>query len=269
MNEMGLVANALYLSESDYGSIDNGKPTLTIVAWVHYVLDNYATVAEAVEALSAEPFRLVSPILPNGRAAQLHLAVSDPTGDSAIFEYIGGKLVIHHGKEYKVLTNSPTYDEQLAINAYWRDISPFAFQPGTVKPADRFVRASTLINGIPKQADPHFISAVPGSNYNYQAVASVLSVMRAVGVPFGFNHPDLPHVSTTIWRTVYDQKNKVFFFDSASSPNAFWVPFTDLDFSKGAHVRKLTIAGGKVYSGNAASKFELAEPYPFMPAETK
>jgi penicillin V acylase-like amidase (Ntn superfamily) len=36
----------------------------------------------------------------------------DPSGDSAILEYLGGKLVTHHGPEYKVMTNSPPYDQQ-------------------------------------------------------------------------------------------------------------------------------------------------------------
>ena len=58
----------------------------------------------------AVTFYVVSVPTPDGHAGSVHLAVSDPTGDSAIFEYIAGKLVIHHGKEYQVMTNSPIYD---------------------------------------------------------------------------------------------------------------------------------------------------------------
>jgi penicillin V acylase-like amidase (Ntn superfamily) len=111
MNEKGLVASVLYLDESDYGAADPGRPHLSISLWGQYALDNFATVAEAVDALRAEPFQIIAPKLPNGVGAQLHLALSDPTGDSAVFEYVGGKLVIHHGKEYVVMTNSPTYDQ--------------------------------------------------------------------------------------------------------------------------------------------------------------
>ena len=50
INEKGLVANLLYLSVSDYGAPE-GKPTLNIAAWTQYVLDNFATVAEAVAVL--------------------------------------------------------------------------------------------------------------------------------------------------------------------------------------------------------------------------
>src|SRR5262245_60275979 len=60
LNEKGLVANQQYFSDSDPGPPAAGKPLLTIAAWPQYVLDNYATVAEAVAALSKEPFSLRS-----------------------------------------------------------------------------------------------------------------------------------------------------------------------------------------------------------------
>jgi penicillin V acylase-like amidase (Ntn superfamily) len=266
MNEHGLVANVLYLAESDYGSPQAGKPTISIMAWGQYALDNYATVAEAVDALRAEPFVVIAPTLPNGKGAQLHLALSDPSGDSAIFEYLGGKLVIHHDRKYQVMTNSPTFDQQLAISTYWSGVNPLVFLPGSISAADRFVRTSFLINAIPKQVDPHTIKAVPGGTYENQAVAAVLGVMRSVSTPLGISQPDKPNLASTLWRTAYDQKNKVFYFDSATSPNAFWVPLSDLDFTEGASVKKLTMAGGKVYAGNASSKFETAAAFTFASA---
>ncbi len=265
MNEAGLVANLLYLAESDYGKPD-GKAPLSISLWAQYVLDNFATVAEAVDALREEPFRLIAPELPNGRPAQLHLAISDAAGDSAIFEYIAGKLVIHHGKQYQVMTNSPSYDQQLALNDYWAMIGGLTFLPGTNRAADRFARASFLINAIPKTVDENYIKAVPGGTYENQAALSVLSVIRSVGVPLGITTPGQPNISSTIWRTVADHKNKVYFFDSATSPNVFWVPFSELDLTKGAGVKKLTVAGGRIYAGNAAGKFEPAKPFTFLPA---
>jgi choloylglycine hydrolase len=264
INEKGLVANLLYLSDADFGKAD-GKPLLSIAAWPQYVLDNFATVAEAVEALRTEPFRLGAPALPGGDAGSVHLAISDPTGDSAIFEYLGGKLVIHHGKQYVVMTNEPPFDQQLALNAYWQEIGGATFLPGTIRPADRFVRAYYLVTSIPKSAVTDIIPAVPDGLYRNQAVASVASVLRAVSVPFGMSSPGEPNVASTLWRTWADQTNLVYFFDSATSPNTFWVPLADLDFGEGAEVKKLTLTGGKVYSGNAADKFEPAKPFAFLP----
>ncbi|MFG1350833.1 linear amide C-N hydrolase [Xanthobacter autotrophicus] len=268
MNEKGLVANLLYLAESEYAKPD-GRPALSISLWAQYVLDNFATVSEAVTALSAQPFVVVTANLPNGAGAQLHLAISDPSGDSAIFEYLGGKLVVHHGRQYQVMTNSPFFDQQLALNSYWEQIGGTVFLPGTNRAADRFARASFFIKAIPTKASPAILTAVPDGTYANQAVASVASVMRSVSVPLGLTTPGEPNIASTLWRTVSDQKDRVYFYDSATSPNSFWVPLDSLDLKAGAPVKKLTLTGGKVYSGNAAGRFEPAAPFTFLPVEVK
>lgn len=86
MNEKGLVANMLYLDESDYGKPSGDKPVMSVSIWAQYVLDSFATVSEAVDALRQEQFQIVAPVLPNGFPAQMHLSISDPDGDSAILK---------------------------------------------------------------------------------------------------------------------------------------------------------------------------------------
>ncbi len=265
INERGLVANILYLAESDYPKIDDKKPFLSIAVWAQYVLDNFATVSDAVDALRSEPFNMLAPKLPEGSEAALHLSISDATGDSAIFEYVAGKLVIHHGKQYTVMTNSPVYDQQLALDAYWKQIGGLVFLPGTNRAADRFARASFLLGAIPKQLDPHYIKGVPDQSYAYQAVAGVMSVQRAVSVPLGITTPAEPNISSTIWRTVADQKNLVYYFDSATRPNTFWISLAKLDLRPGAPVKKLTIANGEVFAGEAAGSMQVAQPFTFLP----
>jgi penicillin V acylase-like amidase (Ntn superfamily) len=254
INEKGLVANLLFLAESDYGVLDGKKPAITISAWPQYVLDNFATVEEAVNYLKDEPFQVYSPEIPgsHGAKATLHLAIADTTGDNAIFEYIKGKLVIHHGKEYTVLTNSPTYDKQLALNEYWKSIGGMTMLPGTNRAADRFARASYYINVIP-QTDNTRVS-----------IASVFSVIRNCSVPYGISTPNQPNIANTLWRTVADHKNKVYYFESALTPNVFWVNLKDMNFSVGASVKKLVISGGETYSGNTASLFKNTEPFKFL-----
>ena len=51
----------------------------------------------------------------HGHKTTVHLAIEDASGDSAIIEFVKGQPLIHHGKEYRVMTNDPPYDEQLAI----------------------------------------------------------------------------------------------------------------------------------------------------------
>jgi penicillin V acylase-like amidase (Ntn superfamily) len=130
----------------------------------------------------------------------MHLSISDSTGDSAILQYIDGKLVIHHGKEYKVMTNSPIYDQQLALDEYWKEIGGATMLPGTNRAADRFVRASYYVNTVTKTAN------------NPEAIAAAFSVIRNVSVPIGIITPGQPNISQTIWRTVSDYKNKRYYF---------------------------------------------------------
>jgi choloylglycine hydrolase len=267
MNERGLAANLLYLAESEYPKADPARPYLSISTWVQYVLDSFSTVAEAVTALRAEPFNILAPTLPNGTPAALHLSISDSSGDSAIFEYVRGKLVIHHGKQYAVMTNSPIYSEQLALNEYWKGIGGLTFLPGTNRAADRFARASFLLGAIPRQVDKDYIQGVPERSFTYQAVASVMGVMRSVSVPLGITTPNEPNISSTIWRTVSDQKNLVYYFDSATRPNTFWVSLAKLDLKPGAPVKKLTIQNGEVFSGEVSGAFKDAEHFKFLPAQ--
>lgn len=265
INEKGLVANLLYLAESDYGKA-NGKPVLSISLWAQYVLDQFANVAEAVDHLRKEPFRVVAPRLPNGQGAQLHLSLSDASGDSAILEYINGKLVIHHGPQYTVMTNSPNFDQQLALNTYWQSIGGDAFLPGTVRAADRFARASFFLKALPRQLDPAYSAAVPGHTFAHQALASVLSLVRGVSVPLGIRTPGQPNLASTIWRVVHDQRRRVLVFDAVAQPSVFWVSLDQLDLRAGAPVRRLRVAGGQANAGETAGQFAPATAFTFLPA---
>ncbi len=207
-----------------------------------------------MDDLKKESFDVVPVMTPDGHQGTVHLAISDPSGDSAIFEYVDGKLVIHHGRQYQVMTNSPIYDQQLALDGYWQQIGGTTMLPGTNRAADRFVRASFYINAVPKTA-----------NMN-EAIASAFSVIRNVSVPLGISTPGQPNISSTIWRTVSDHKTRRYFFESARSPNVFWVALGDLDFTTGRPTRKLALTGGEVYAGNAAAQFQPAEPFAYLQA---
>lgn len=254
MNERGLVANLLYLPESKYPatSAADGRPTLANSAWVQYVLDNYATVAEAVADLRKESFRMVAITAPTGEPGTVHLSISDTSGDSAIFEYLDGRLVIHHGRQYQVMTNSPTFDQQLALDAYWKGIGGSTFLPGTNRAADRFVRASYYINEAKQSADPR------------TAVAAIFSVMRNVSVPIGIKIPGQPNIADTLWLTVADQKNRVYFYQDTKSPGIVWADMKKLDFSEGSGARKLQLAGNPDLAGDQTANFKPAEVFKFM-----
>ncbi|MHB8139080.1 MAG: linear amide C-N hydrolase [Smithellaceae bacterium] len=251
MNEKGLVANLLYLAEAEY-SPDDKRPTLVTSAVVQYLLDNFATVEEAVAAMRQEKFRVAAVAAPNGRPGTVHFSISDASGDSAIIEYIKGKQVIHHGKQYQIMTNSPVYDDQLALYEYWKQIGGTVMLPGTNRAADRFARASFYINATTQSADQR------------EAVAAVFSVMRNVSVPRGISTPTQPNISSTIWRTVADQKNKVYFFENTASPSLVWVRLNQIDFKTGSGIRKLTLDGNPDLGGDQTANFKDAEAFKFL-----
>jgi penicillin V acylase-like amidase (Ntn superfamily) len=252
MNEKGLVASVLWLDESEY-PVRSSKPGLTIAAWVQYVLDNFGTVDEVVKEISEEKYDIVGLNVPGKDIyATLHLIVSDATGDNAILEYVGGKLVIHHSRDYVVTTNSPVYEKQLTLTEYWKGINGLESLPGTHRSEDRFVRASFYINTIKKTDD---IRA---------ALTSTFGVIRNISVPFGISTSDKPNLSSTRWRTVYDHKNKVMYFEEANCPSVIWVDFKEADLKEKAPVKKLTLINGEIYTGNCLKDFVVSEPFKFL-----
>jgi len=253
MNEKGLMANLLWLVESKYPEWDMKTPGLSVAAWIQYVLDSFATVAEAVAELEKENFIVITDNMPGtDRMANVHMSLSDAGGDNAIFEYVDGKLLIYHDRSYQVMTNSPTFDEQLALNKYWQSIGGLTFLPGTNRAADRFVRASYYINVLPKVDDSRI------------AVASALSVIRNTSVPFGITTPDQPNISSTRWRTLADHENLIYYFESALDPNLIQIDLKQVDFSEKAPVKKLDLRSGRTYTGDVTTLFEEKKPFKFQ-----
>lgn len=259
MNEAGLNANLLWLADAEYPTDDGVTPRMSLAIWAQYFLDQFATVDEAVQHARNVPFHVVSGEVPGrpGSLAPLHLSLSDSVGDSAILEWVDGTLNIHHSRDYRVMTNEPAYEEQLAIARYWSGVDGRAFLPGTNRASDRFVRATFYIDAVVQSDDPRI------------AAAAVSSVIRNVSVPYGISLPNAPNLSTTRWRIVADNTNRIFYLESATSPNVFWVDLKKLDFSASSGVRTIDLGVdmNRILAGDVASDFVSSEPFQFMRAE--
>jgi len=156
MNEEGLVVNLQWEVNATYPEDDGATQTISLSVFPQYLLDRYATVAEAVADLRENPVLVQGgavPVGPPGRAATVHISMSDASGDSAIIEFVDGQMVIWHDRSYQVMTNEPTFERQLAIREYWQGVNPREFMPGTVRATDRFVRASIYINAVEQTSD--------------------------------------------------------------------------------------------------------------------
>ncbi len=224
LNEKGLAANVLYLPGSvySYGPGKEHRKVMATSVWPQYVLDNFATVKEAVKSLSKDEFYLYAPEMPDGSAATLHMAISDPSGDCAVIEYNQGNLQIIQGPEYSVLTNAPFYNQQLAIGDYWKNVGGMHMLPGTNRSSDRFARASFYSSILPKTLS------------HREGLAGVFGIIRNCAVPMGISIPDQPEISTTQWFSLCDQTNITYYFQLTQSPSVVWIDLTKLNIEKGA-----------------------------------
>ena len=131
------------------------------------------------------------------------------------------------------------------------------FLPGSNRSADRFVRAA------------YYVNAIPQSKVAQVNVASMFSVIRNVSVPYGISTQGQPHISSTRWRVVADQKNLIYYFENVLTPNVVWVNLKEVDFSKASGVRKLALDKGQVYAGNALKHFVKSSPFTFQGLDVK
>jgi len=150
------------------------------------------------------------------------------------------------------MTNSPTYDEQLKLNAKWDKVDKNTDLPGSIQSADRFVRASYYLENLPQTTDQR------------QAVAGVFSVMRNVSVPWGVGDPEHPNLSPTYWRSVADSTSKVYYFESALSPNIVWVNLNNINFAPGSGVRAVAVEENYSIIGNIDKELKPAAPIRFL-----
>ncbi len=225
MNERGLATHMLYLNAADFGARDATLPGVQAGLWAQYALDNSATVTEALDnLLKIQPI----PVEAHGHKANVHLALEDASGNSAIIEYIDGKPVVHHGREFRVMTNDPSYDQQLTLLKGQDFSKPSSDMPlpGNVNPRDRFQRAS------------YYLSMVPTPRSEREGVASMIAIARNASVPFGAPYKSFG-VYNTEYRTVSDLTNQLYFFELTTSPNLVWTDLKKLNFEPGAPVLTL------------------------------
>lgn len=257
LNEAGLSGHILWLAESVYGEPEPSRPVLSQAVWLQYFLDNYATVAEAVAWVKqnrTQVFQLTDP--GSGEVPAIHLALDDASGDSAIFEYINGEIRIHHSPDYQVMTNSPPYEQQLALLKQVQGFGGNTPLPGSTLASDRFARAAYYVSRLAQPAT------------QVEAIAAMFSVMRNVAQPFRVPDPGKPDASQTIWQTVADLTRRRLVFESTTRPNIVWVDLDRLNFAEGSGESRLELSsqlaleGG--LAGNVSDKFTATEGLRFL-----
>ena len=229
MNEAGLVMNGLFCKGTIYtvAPKDSETPVMSLAMIVSFFLDNFQSVDEADAWLKVNRFGINGQTFDGGTVSTLHWALTDVTGETLVLEYTDGVLNTYRGKEYTVLTNDPPMPQMRAIDEYWQGIGGKNMLPGTVRSADRFVRASYFINHVPK----NFAHA--------QALGCLESIMGVVSVPLGYEIEGEPNLSSTQWRSVSDLTDRNYYFKFADSYGDFWIDLGRLSLNAGAPILKL------------------------------
>ena len=235
INEKGLGMHLLYLTVTDFGPRDHTRKGVQAALWGQYALDQAGTVEEALALLDG-----IQPIMVahEGMKATVHLSLEDAAGDSAIIEYVGGERTVHHGRQYRIMTNDPPYAEQLAYRAQF-DFTGATRQtdiPGNVDPRHRFVRAD------------YYLQMLPEPKSQREAIAGIMAIARNVSVPFGAPNNLPGTLYNTEYRTAYDLGARMAFFELSTAPSVIWTSLARFDLTPGAPTRvldpdDLTLAG--------------------------
>jgi choloylglycine hydrolase len=251
VNEKGLVANLLYLHDTQYEARDT-RPGVANMMILQYLLDNAATVNEALEELKKIQ---VTSAMVHGREWPLHISISDAHGDSAVIEFIKGAMVVHQGKETAVMTNEPPLDWQLNNLKRYKYFGGKDPLPGDIDPASRFARASAFLKTNPVPKD------------NVAALAQVYGIMKTVSSPHGAintsDNPDTEDTWPTLWTSLIDSTNKLYYFQAANSPNMFWIDMKKINFAKGNPIKAIPAYDASL-SGEISARLKPIKIVPNM-----
>lgn len=224
MNEKGLVVELMWLDETHYPQKD-ARPTVNVLQWIQYQLDNNATVEEVIK--SDKTVRIQT------RDVPLHYLVADATGNVATIEFLEGKMVVHNGKElpFPVLTNSTYTSSAETANNYFKTKDEKLPQNNSL---ERFVTACNMI----QQLNANNVS---GSLTDY-----AFSILNKVS-----------QGDYTKWSIVYDITNKEIQFKTQSNTTIKTIRIDGFDFSCSSPAKMYNMNQGD--KGDITAKFTLPD----------
>lgn len=249
MNEKGLVVGVLYLPGfAEYETYDPKKADRSMGPsdLASYLLTQFANVDEVsagVKSVNVVP--IPEPAL-GGIAPPLHWIVTDPSGKTIVIEYLKGQLHVFDDP-LRVLTNAPGFDWHMTNLRNYINLSSVALPgkkledldfkplgggsgmiglPGDFTPPSRFVRVVAWTQTARKTPN--------GS----EAVYEVLRILDNYNVPLGASEgPDADKSklagmrSSTIWTSVADTKNLVYYYHTQNNRRLRMVDLNKIDFS--------------------------------------
>lgn len=144
INEAGLVVDVMWLDKTQYPAPD-ARPELHVLQWTQYMLDTCKSVDEVIAANAKVR------ISQDCKIPQ-HFLVADPSGKTAIIEYLDGKQVVHIGASlpHTCLTNN-TYAESTRYAKQHKSLGGDKAIQQDQSSLNRFVRAAKGVKEFPPQ----------------------------------------------------------------------------------------------------------------------
>jgi len=192
MNEKGLVVELMWLDGTTYPQPDQ-RPSVGVLQWIQYQLDNYSTIDEVIA--SDKAIRITS------KGTPLHYLAADANGHAASIEFLDGQMQVHQGNDLPmpVLTN----------DTYTRSIS--SLSAGTTQGDNSMARFATACNMIQQ-----YKSETSGTSPVDESFEILGKVAQG---------------SYTKWSIVYDISNKQVWFRTEKYSQLRSISFSSFDFS--------------------------------------
>lgn len=255
MNEKGLVVGVLYFpgfaqfQAYDPARASKALSSMQLAAWMLSQFSNVEEVRAALPQVTAVAIPI--PELHN-QPAPMHFAVMDASGKAIVVEYTKEGLKIFDNPLH-VMTNAPAFDWQMTnlrqyvgLSAFGRPAqkiggvefaptgagSGFIGLPGDFTPPSRFVRAVAFTQTARKTAD------------GAETVYEVLRILDTFNLPLPApGSPDIDPAqqkdmrSSTIWSSVADTKNLVYYYHTQNNRMVRKLDLKRIDFAKSGVVR--------------------------------
>ena len=229
MNDQGLYAGGLWIHpppDVKYPDPD-GRPELTPPMVVPYLLDNYATVNEAVAGFQGVQ---VTTLVTDATLITNHWFIADRSGDSAIIEFPNGNLTIIHPVQPPVMTNHfKTWGDEAS-----RDYTghggalpiPYGEKPTTL---NRSLMAGAMVGQYTNDR-----------NLTAPAAFSILDTVSQ----HTSDQARYTSATPTQWSVVYDLKNRTMEWQVHDNATHFLVAMDRVPFCNGSAVRTIPLHPG-------------------------
>lgn len=230
INEVGLVVNAMFNNETDFGENGYDCKLLSTLRWGQFVLDSYSTVKEAIAEMAEPPYQIIDQGMPDNSEmkGQFFLCISDSLGDSAVIEYKGHEVIIHSDREYKIATNQPYYEAQLKFCQYWNYQWGMSEYPN--KSVQHVAPGGYTAPEVFQKATYNLTFTAPMETA-FLVTAQTKTLLASVAKPLNFNPRRHKKADSRtfycIWTTIGVHEQKRFYFTNAFIGNYGYLELGD------------------------------------------